>query len=78
MVQLKVQSVLLPKSKYKEKESDKWIKDHKYKIKKYIKNFKSTNFYRYRQLPPTHFKKSSFREKKLANGVILVLGTYIK
>ncbi len=71
----KVQSVIIPKSKFTEKEANEWIKHNNYTDKgKRIKNYKSTNYYRFRQLPPSHFEKNSFRTKKLKNGIDLIMG----
>jgi len=71
----KVQSVIIPKSKFTEKESNDWIIKNNYSDKgKKIKNYKSTNFYRFRQIPPSHFEKKSFRTKKLKNGIDLIMG----
>jgi len=55
-----IQSVLLPKSNYTEKKAGKWITDRGFSIKgKRIKNYKTTNFYRFRQRPPSHFEPGS-------------------
>tara|TARA_Y100001938_G_scaffold39326_1_gene54484 strand:- start:1585 stop:1827 length:243 start_codon:yes stop_codon:yes gene_type:complete len=73
----KIQSVIIPKSKFTEKEANDWIKKNNYSDRgKRIKNYnlKSSNYYRFRQLPPSHFEKNSFRTKKLYNGVELILG----
>jgi hypothetical protein len=75
---MKTQSVLLPKSKFSEKEATAYILKKKYSDKgKRIKNYKTTKFYRFRQLPPSHFKKDSFRTKVLNNGVELIIGKLI-
>lgn len=74
-----VQSVIIPKSKFTEKQANSWIKKNNYSDKgKRIKNYKTTEFYRFRQRPPSHFKKDSFKTKKLKNGVGIVYGTLIK
>lgn len=71
----KVQSVIIPKSKFTEKEANDWIKKNNYTDKgKRIKNYKTTNYYRFRQLPPSHFEKKSFRTKKLYHGIELIIG----
>lgn len=68
-----IQSVILPKSKFTEAQAVKWIKDHNFSLKgQRIKNYKSTNFYRFRQQPPSHFK--SYTMRKLLGGVRLVIG----
>ena len=70
-----VQSVILPKSKYSEKQATTWIVNNKYTDKgKRIKNYKTTNFYRFRQRPPSHFKKGSLITKKLKSGIQLIMG----
>jgi|TARA_B100000427_G_scaffold312840_1_gene304680 hypothetical protein len=75
----KVQSVIIPKSKFSEKEANDWIKKNNYSDKgTKIKNYSSTNYYRFRQLPPSHFEKNSFRTKKLKNGVDLIIGKFNK
>lgn len=76
---LVVQSVILPKSKFTEKKATAWILKNKYTDKgKRIKNYKTTNFYRFRQRPPSHFDKKTFRTKKLKNGVEIILGNLLK
>jgi len=74
----KIQSVLLPKKKFKTfKEVQNYLKKNNYKIKK-MKNYSSKNFWRMRQLPPSHFDKKTFRTKKLSSGIEFVMGKYIK
>ena len=68
-----IQSIILPKSKFTEREANKWILDHNYTNKgKRIKNYKTTNFYRFRQKPPSHFK--SMRTIVKSKGVQFIVG----
>ena len=70
-----VQSVILPKKKFTEKQATTWVVSNKYTDKgKRIKNYKTTNFYRFRQLPPSHFIKNTFRTKILKSGIGIVYG----
>ena len=72
---LVTQSVILPKNKFTEKQATAWILKNGYTDKgKRIKNYKTTNFYRFRQLPPGHIKKGSYITKKLRGGMELILG----
>ncbi len=74
----KIQSVVFPKKKYKTSEkAEKWLKKNNYKIKK-LKNWDSKTVWRFRQLPPSHFDKKTFRTKTLSNGVELIVGKYMK
>jgi len=67
-----VQSVILPKKKFTKLQAKKWIKDNGYKESFYKKKVDITKeYYRYRQKAPKYKK---YRNKKLSNGVILVLG----
>tara|TARA_R110002020_G_scaffold474331_4_gene705359 strand:+ start:567 stop:803 length:237 start_codon:yes stop_codon:yes gene_type:complete len=71
----KIQSVIIPKAKFTEKSANEWIKKNKFTDKgKRIKNYKTTNHYRFRQAPPSHFDKNSFRTKKLDNGIKMIIG----
>ena len=73
------QSVIIPKSKFTEKQANKWILKNKYSDKgKRIKNYKTTNFYRFRQMPPSHFAKGSMKTKMLKNGIGIVYGNHTK
>jgi hypothetical protein len=75
----KIQSVIIPKSKFTEKSATEWIKKKDFTDKgKRIKNYKTTNFYRFRQVPPSHFDKTSFRTRKLKNGIELIMGKITK
>ena len=72
---MEVQSVILPKDKFCETCATNWILKNKYSTKgKRIKNYKTTNFYRFRQRPPSHFIKKTFRTKRLRNGIKIVMG----
>ena len=74
-----IQSIIIPKSKYTEAKANAWIKKNNYSDKgKRIKNYKTTEFYRFRQKPPSHFKKGSIKTKKLKSGIGIVYGTLIK
>jgi len=66
-----VQSVLIPRNIYTKKEAKRWIKKHKYKIKKVDI---TDRFYRFRQTPPKQYQ--SFRTQLLPDnsGIILILG----
>lgn len=73
-----IQSVIIPKDKFTEKQANAWILKNNYSDKgKRIKNYKTTEFYRFRQKPPSHFIKTSFKTTKLKNGVRLVIGKVI-
>ena len=68
-----VQSVIIPKNKYTEKQANNWIIKNGYTTRgKSIKNYKTTNFYRFRQIPPSKFK--DYRMRNLSNGIRLVIG----
>jgi hypothetical protein len=64
-----VQSVVFPKELFTLAQAKTWLRKHKYKIPQVDDK---TNTYRFRQQPPEDY--SEFRNKKLPNGVILVLG----
>jgi len=70
---MEVQSIILPKSKFTEREAIKWIVEHNYSTKgKRIKNYKTTNFYRFRQRPPSHFK--NMRTIVKSKGIQFIVG----
>ena len=70
-----IQSVIIPKSKFTEKEATEWILDHDFSIKgKRIKNYKNTEFYRFRQKPPSHFVKDSIRTMVKKKGIQFIVG----
>ena len=72
----KIQSVILPKSKFSESAANAWILKKGFSNKgKRIYNYKTTNFFRFRQRPPSHFVKGSFRTKNFKNGVKVIFGT---
>lgn len=74
-----IQSIIIPKSKYTEAKANAWIKKNNYSDKgKRIKNYKNTEFYRFRQRPPGHFKKGTIKTKKLKNGIGIVYGSLNK
>jgi hypothetical protein len=68
---LKVQSILFPRQKFSRIESETWLKQNNFKIKKIDI---TPRFYRYRQLNPIAIKKKSFITKQLDNDVILIMG----
>jgi len=51
-----IQSVLFNKDHHTEKEADKWLRHHGFKVDKSTYNFDSPNFYRYRQHEPDEDK----------------------
>tara|TARA_R110002167_G_scaffold257444_2_gene463902 strand:- start:113 stop:370 length:258 start_codon:yes stop_codon:yes gene_type:complete len=73
------QSVVLPKSKYTLNEAIKKVEELKLKssyngkIANQYKSGQTNKFWRFRQRSPTHFKKESYRTKKI-NDIYLVLG----
>lgn len=70
-----IQSVIIPKSKFTEKEATEWILDHDFSTKgKRIKNYKTTEFYRFRQKPPSHFVKDSIRTMVKKKGIQFIVG----
>ena len=76
---LKIQSVIIPKSKFSEKQATAFIIKNGFTTAgKRIKNYKTTNFYRFRQRPPSHFDKSTFKTKKYSNGVEIIIGKLMK
>jgi hypothetical protein len=62
-----LQTILVPKSNYTEKEAIKWIEQNKYKL---LKIDETTNFYRFRQTIPG--KNVKYYTKTLPNGIKLV------
>ena len=67
-----VQSVIIPRSTFTLAKAKKWIKKNGYKESFYRKKVDITkDFYRFRQTAPKYKK---YRNKKLDNGVMLVLG----
>ena len=72
---MEIQSIILPKKNFCQKCADAWITRNKYSLKgKRIKNYNSKNFWRFRQRPPGHFDKSTFRTKRLKSGVEMIIG----
>jgi len=70
-----IQSVIIPKNKFTEKQANAWILKNNYSDKgKRIKNYKTTEFYRFRKKPPSHFIKTSYKTINLKNGMRLVMG----
>jgi len=74
-----VQSVIIPKKGYTYAEAEKKViklghsPTYRGKNVKEYNAGQTTNFYRFRQMPPTRFKKDSFRTKKI-NDIFLVVG----
>ena len=53
----------------------KWIKNHDFKVTFYRKEPDITeNYFRFRQMAPSRFKKDSYATKEISEGVKLVLG----
>lgn len=72
---LKTQSVLLDKDNFTKSQAKTWIKKHDFKLTFYGKGVEETeNFYRFRQMAPSRFKKGKYVTKEIADGVKLVLG----
>jgi len=70
-----IQSVIIPKNKFTEKQANTWILNNKFSNKgKRIKNYKTTNFYRFRQHPPSHFKLNSMFSKVMKNKIQFIVG----
>mgnify|MGYP003651955892 CR=1 FL=1 len=74
-----VQSIVIPKKNYTYSEAEKKVIKLGYSPTYRGKNVKeynagqTTNYYRFRQQPPTRFKENSFRTKKI-NDIFLVVG----
>lgn len=74
-----IQSIVIPK-KYKLEHAEDIVKSLGYKelyLKKKVTEYKAgqtNNYWRFRQLPPTQFKKDSFRTKKVKDDIYLILG----
>lgn len=65
---MKVQSVLIPKSKFSKKEAYSFLKEHNFK---HSKIHTTEQYYRFRQLEPN--KSADYKVKTLPNGVKLIL-----
>ena len=76
MVNNFLQSVIIPKDKFTEEQALKWIRKNKFKdYGTKIKNYKTTNFYRFRQYPPSWFVKGTFRTKQFTkSGINFIIG----
>jgi len=76
---LKIQSVVIPK-KYKLEQAENIVKSLGFKelyLKKKVNEYKAgqtTNYWRFRQFPPSQFKKDSFRTKKVKDDIYLIMG----
>ena len=72
---LKTQSVLLDKDYFSKSQAKAWIRKHDFKQAFYGKDVEETeNFYRFRQMAPSRFKKGKYVTKEISDGVKLVLG----
>tara|TARA_R110001592_G_scaffold91079_2_gene267031 strand:+ start:269 stop:514 length:246 start_codon:yes stop_codon:yes gene_type:complete len=76
---MEIQSVIIPKKNYTYEEAEKKVEKLGYRPTYRGKNVKeynagqTTNFYRFRQKPPSRFDKDSFRTKRI-NDIYLVVG----
>ena len=61
---MSIQSVLFNKSLNTIRDADNWLKNHNFKVNKKTYNFKTTNFYRYRQHDPNE-NKYEYRLKEI-------------
>lgn len=72
---MEIQSIIIPRNKYTEKEAVEFIKKHKFKVNFYRKKYEiKKNYFRFRQKAPHHFNQKSYRLKTLSNGIKFVLG----
>ncbi len=70
-----LQTILIPKDKYKLRDAEKKIQEMGYKTSFYGKKADETeNFYRFRQASPKNFIQGSYRTSSLKNGIQLVYG----
>lgn len=76
---LTIQSVVIPK-KYKLEQAENIVKSLGFKelyLKRKVTEYKAgqtTNYWRFRQSPPSQFEKDSFRTKKVKDDIYLILG----
>jgi hypothetical protein len=66
-----IQSIIIDRHRYTLKEATEWIRSHGYVVNKKPANFKTKNYYRFRQLPPNPNKR--YRMKEISPGILLVL-----
>ena len=66
-----VQSVILSQQFFSLREAEDWILSHDFRVSKIDE---SRNFWRFRQQPPTWFKKGTFRTIRLRPGVEAIVG----
>jgi len=66
-----IQSVLLDKSKFSRSEAIAWVKDHGFEPNTTAPNFATTNYWRFRQAPPS--KGLRYRTKVIRTGIELIL-----
>lgn len=72
---LTTQSVLLSRDRFTLASAKKWIKKHDFKVTFYRKEAEKTeNYFRFRQMAPSRFKKDNYVTKEISDGVKLVLG----
>lgn len=70
---LELNTIYFMRSEWSEKQAQKWVKDHGYKLKdKDLKKQDISTEWRYNQLPATKFKR--FVTKILPGGIHLVFG----
>jgi len=68
-----IQSILFDKTKNTLVECKKWLREHKYKINTKPKNFDSTNFYRFRQMPPNENYKYRIKTIDHKKNILFVM-----
>ena len=72
---LTTQTVLLSKENFTLSTAKNWIKKHDFKLTFYGKQVDTTeNYFRFRQMAPSRFKKNKYATKEITEGVKLVLG----
>ena len=72
---LTTQSVLLSRDRFTLASAKRWVKKHDFKVMFYRKEADVTeNYFRFRQMAPTRFKKNNYVTKEISDGVKLVLG----
>ncbi len=65
-----LQTILFNKNSWTKTKAKKWLIKHNY----HYGLDEKVNFLRYRQIDPSEFVRSSFRTKKLSNGIEMVFG----
>jgi len=70
---MEIHNIYFMKNEWTEKDAQKWIKSHNYKLKqKDLKNQHHPTEWRYNQMPKQKFKR--FITKILPNGVHMIFG----